>query len=83
MGFFRNYLPFRWRKISEFFDSLKLTGVRHKPGPGQSVQKGRNHPPGGPLRAAGPTDGLPEATPFLCGRAHGPCPTGVLSINIP
>ena len=23
MGFFRNYLPFRWRKISEFFDSLK------------------------------------------------------------
>ena len=23
MGFFRNYLPFRWRKISEFFDSLR------------------------------------------------------------
>ena len=22
MGFFRNYLPFRWRKISGFFDSL-------------------------------------------------------------
>ena len=23
MGFFRNDLPFRWRKISEFFDSLR------------------------------------------------------------
>ena len=23
MGFFRNYLPFRWRKISGFFDSLR------------------------------------------------------------
>ena len=23
MGFFRNYLPFRWRKISGFFDSLE------------------------------------------------------------
>ena len=23
MGFFRNYLPFRWRKISGFSDSLQ------------------------------------------------------------
>ena len=31
MGFFRNDLPFRWRKISGFFDSLKRP--RENPGP--------------------------------------------------
>ena len=32
MGFFRNDLPFRWRKISGFFDSLKNPGCESNRG---------------------------------------------------
>ena len=41
MGFFRNDLPFRWRKISGFFDSLVLYYLWSKRLNGMKKMNGR------------------------------------------